>query len=775
MKKLSFLFSLLLFGFVVEVFAQQMIKLSTHPYYNTSPTNFFTGIETFNVLFLEEFPDPIFNTGNWPAMEGTPEIVSVSGAPSAPYALYISAENSEEVLISRIFDLSGLSSLVVAFYESQLDLETPEGVAVEYYADNGTWQLLHEYLGSNNITPFELRSFPLPSDAYHTGFKFRFKAIGAPYTTPGFEGWYFDSIYLGAPTTTPIMTVNPQTFSDTLFVGERLDHRVYISNSQADPSILNYTTSVDNSATWLSVNGNGGQVGSSAQDTLIITVDAGGLAIGSYSGYVEIAGDDPANLQDSVQISLEVIEAPQAAITPMYSNPVVVNEDDSVDVQIQIANTGLSNLEWSLTATTQPLPTDTVGEPDKLPKIEGASAKSKISSVLVSEATWNLQLNFPLSGAAYSGAEFDGNAFYVTEYITGSVEKYDMAGNLINTFNIPGTVGLRQIDFDGTFMYGVGSGSDLYEMNFITQTLVSSIATPLSTLRSIAYDSEFDAFWISGYDTDILLLDKSGNILATIPSTSHNLTNIYGSAYDNRSAGGPYLWVVDRSIGNGADIIQFDLATGSLTGVTYDVLTDFPGLSAGGAGLFISEGIVPGSVSIGGGLRGLDGMLYAYELAPSAPPWINILTPTSGVVQPGDQVDMNIRIYGNPAGLDTTYFVFNTNDPANQTVQLALIRNSLPVGIKDPEHISMTFSLSQNYPNPFNPATTIEFSIPKSDFVTLKIYNILGQEVATLLEAYEPAGQHAVNFNASKLTSGIYYYTLTAGDFKETRKMVLLR
>ncbi len=88
-----------------------------------------------------------------------------------------------------------------------------------------------------------------------------------------------------------------------------------------------------------------------------------------------------------------------------------------------------------------------------------------------------------------------------------------------------------------------------------------------------------------------------------------------------------------------------------------------------------------------------------------------------------------------------------------------------------PEH----FHLKQNYPNPFNPATTIEFSLTQSGFVTLKVYNVLGEEATVLLETHKPAGQYAINFDASQLTSGIYYYTLSADGFQQTRKMVLLR
>ena len=85
------------------------------------------------------------------------------------------------------------------------------------------------------------------------------------------------------------------------------------------------------------------------------------------------------------------------------------------------------------------------------------------------------------------------------------------------------------------------------------------------------------------------------------------------------------------------------------------------------------------------------------------------------------------------------------------------------------------FILEQNFPNPFNPSTTIRYSIPTSDFVTLKVYDVLGNEVATLVNEEKPAGSYEVNFNASQLSSGIYFYKLQAGSFVETKKMILLR
>ncbi|MDZ7623509.1 MAG: T9SS type A sorting domain-containing protein [Ignavibacteriaceae bacterium] len=85
------------------------------------------------------------------------------------------------------------------------------------------------------------------------------------------------------------------------------------------------------------------------------------------------------------------------------------------------------------------------------------------------------------------------------------------------------------------------------------------------------------------------------------------------------------------------------------------------------------------------------------------------------------------------------------------------------------------FELSQNYPNPFNPSTTIKFSIPQSSNVSLKIFNTLGQEVSTLINQNMESGVHTINFDASQLNSGIYFYRLEAGSYSEVRKMTLIK
>lgn len=86
-----------------------------------------------------------------------------------------------------------------------------------------------------------------------------------------------------------------------------------------------------------------------------------------------------------------------------------------------------------------------------------------------------------------------------------------------------------------------------------------------------------------------------------------------------------------------------------------------------------------------------------------------------------------------------------------------------------------TYKLSQNYPNPFNPTTTIEYQLPLGGRVTLKVYDLLGREVATLVNEEQTADYYRVEFHAANIASGAYFYVLQAGEFTEMRRLVLLR
>ena len=153
--------------------------------------------------------------------------------------------------------------------------------------------------------------------------------------------------------------------------------------------------------------------------------------------------------------------------------------------------------------------------------------------------------------------------------------------------------------------------------------------------------------------------------------------------------------------------------------------------------------------------------------------WTKIFTDSSGVAtdcrlvnrasdMDGDGYDeillsnLDVMMDGRPC-----VFVVEALAP----VKVEKLDNSIPTG----------YALNQNYPNPFNPSTKIEFSIPIAGHVALKVYNSLGQEIVTLVDDIKSAGNYLVEFNASELASGIYYYKISTGKFIETKKMLLVK
>jgi hypothetical protein len=93
----------------------------------------------------------------------------------------------------------------------------------------------------------------------------------------------------------------------------------------------------------------------------------------------------------------------------------------------------------------------------------------------------------------------------------------------------------------------------------------------------------------------------------------------------------------------------------------------------------------------------------------------------------------------------------------------------------DEKSIPEITMMDENYPNPFNPLTVIKYQLSADDHVTLKVYNVLGEEVAILIDEYQTAGYKSVQFNASSLPSGVYFYRMTGSTFTDLKKMILIR
>lgn len=121
--------------------------------------------------------------------------------------------------------------------------------------------------------------------------------------------------------------------------------------------------------------------------------------------------------------------------------------------------------------------------------------------------------------------------------------------------------------------------------------------------------------------------------------------------------------------------------------------------------------------------------------------------------------------------IKTVAFIQNDNNKEVMNAAYAPLVGINPVSSEVPA----SFSLSQNYPNPFNPSTNIEFALPKDEFVTLKVYDMLGKEVTALANGNFKKGVYKADWNAEGIGGGVYFYTITAGEFTATKKMILIK
>ena len=145
-------------------------------------------------------------------------------------------------------------------------------------------------------------------------------------------------------------------------------------------------------------------------------------------------------------------------------------------------------------------------------------------------------------------------------------------------------------------------------------------------------------------------------------------------------------------------------------------------------------------------------------------------------IKPFDNITVNVVFQPAQQGIYDDTIIIRSNDVSYPLKKIALHGQSSITGVD--ENISaqpLKFELQQNYPNPFNPFTTINYNIPVAAFVSLKVYDILGKEVAILVNEEKPAGKYEMKFDAANLSSGIYFYKIQAANFFEIKKMILLK
>ena len=265
----------------------------------------------------------------------------------------------------------------------------------------------------------------------------------------------------------------------------------------------------------------------------------------------------------------------------------------------------------------------------------GPNLSNNNPGLSLTDEMWDLQFSFDVEAATgapgNAGSEFDGTYFYSTRWASNLIHKFDIDGNLIEEFSIPGVTGLRDLAYDGNHFYGGAASNMIYEMDFETQTLIGTINSSVA-VRAIAYNEDLDAFFVSNFADPVGLIGHDGTTIATF---NCGLAATYGFAYDNLTNGGPYLWIFDQGGGSGAPqlIHQMDALAYTMTGVTHNVSDELPDPSGIAGGLFITTEYETGFVTLGGLQQGVPDQIFCYELAISADP-LAPGVPTGVVVTP---------------------------------------------------------------------------------------------------------------------------------------------
>ena len=265
-------------------------------------------------------------------------------------------------------------------------------------------------------------------------------------------------------------------------------------------------------------------------------------------------------------------------------------------------------------------------------------------------------------------------------------------------------------------MYIGANDPNIYKVDPVTKTLTSTIVTSLLNCRYVTYDPTLNGgaggFWTGTYATDWTAVSMAGATLTTIPATTHGLGGVYGLAYDNHSAGGPYLWAYDQGAGatGTAILTQVSIATGAPTGLTHDTEVDLQGGNTGIAGgVFVCNNFVPGTTTIGGCDQGSS--IFCYNIQALAG------------INENNMADFDMNIY----------------------------------------------------PNPAVTSSTVSFNLKGENTVKMNVYSVLGTLVYSTSSQTMNAGKHTLSLNTANLDNGIYFVNLTVGNQTVVKKVSVNR
>ncbi len=292
-----------------------------------------------------------------------------------------------------------------------------------------------------------------------------------------------------------------------------------------------------------------------------------------------------------------------------------------------------------------------------------------------------LQFNYDISALApgiYSvyGSEFDGQYFYLTRWNEPKMFRVNKSGTQIDSFTVTGlpSGGFRDLAFDGQYLYGSNNTTTVYRIDRNTFTATAAFTSPVA-VRGISYNAAQDAFWVANWSTDIVLVNRSGTTLYTIPASQHGFTGMSGNAYDTLSPGGPYLWIFSGGIDTDPKVLWKINPTNGQRIDSINV-TDILPAGAIGGGLWVTDQFEAGTVTLGGSSQAVPHRLFGfkiYQIGP-VPGTVTVLSPNGGevfykgqwqlITWKSFEFDNKVRIKISPDS-GVTYFEIANNVPNN--------------------------------------------------------------------------------------------------------------
>lgn len=328
------------------------------------------------------------------------------------------------------------------------------------------------------------------------------------------------------------------------------------------------------------------------------------------SGYCPPFDPVMVTIEEGIATSVDVCLSPAELEVEPTSINVTLDPNATTTETIILYNPGTCNIDWS--------------------------ADLVISPPAIADEFLDAQFQYPLNGSTgQSGIECDGEYFYISG-TNGQISRYALDGTFIETLSI--SFFGSDLAFNGTYFYGGNGSSTVYEMDFYTQTIISSFNVA-ENVRAIAYNQDLDIFYGYSWGGNIIAFDPSGALIATAP-VGPSGANYSGFAYDNSNADGPYLWGYGLVGTDPNTLVQIQLPDLVETGLIISLGDLLPEpLSNSAGGLFTQPDIFPGTLTLGGVVT--DEWIWGLELSEYYT-WVSI-GPASGTIAPGETEEMEVN------------------------------------------------------------------------------------------------------------------------------------